>query len=92
MWRMMKARVVAEIEKRKLAPWPDGLVFYSSRHTGATRYNEATGNAIKTADFVGHADTRTTRRYVHHDENSGEIMDRHRLKLVKQKKTGTEGR
>lgn len=83
MFRLVKARVIAEIEERNLEPWPAGLVFYSSRHTGATRYNDAVGNDIKTADFVGHADTRTTRRYIHHDENSGEIMDRHRLKLVK---------
>lgn len=86
MFRLMKARVIEEIERRNLEPWPEGLVFYSSRHTGATRYNEATGNAIKTADFVGHADTRTTRRYVHHDENSGVIMDRARLKLVPKKR------
>jgi integrase len=83
MWTGMKARVLVEIEQRNLEPWPAGLVFYSSRHTGATRFDEATGNAVMTADFVGHADTRTTRRYIHHDVDSGAIMDQHRLKLVK---------
>ena len=78
MWRKMKARVIEEIQTNNLPPWPEGLVFHSCRHTGATRYSNAVGNPFKVADFVGHADTRTTRRYVHHDDDTAAAMERYK--------------
>lgn len=82
MWRMMKGRVIAEITECSLPPWPEGLVFHSCRHTAATRYSEVVGNPFKIADFVGHADTRTTRRYVHHEDDSAAAMERYKEKRL----------
>jgi integrase len=88
MWARMKAQVVAAIAQRYPAEqWPADLVLYSCRHTGATRYSDAVGNEFKVASLLGHSDTRITRGYVHHDVDSGKVMDEYReTKLLQMKR------
>jgi hypothetical protein len=50
-------------------------------------FSDAVGNEFKVAALLGHSDTRITRGYVHHDVDSGKVMDDYREnKLVQMKR------
>lgn len=88
MWRGTVEKVHAAIRQRRLPPFPDGLVLYSCRHTGATNYLAGVGgNLKKVANVLGHSDTRISEKYLHPSTaDAAEIMNRHnrtRLRLVK---------
>lgn len=45
-----------------------GVTFHTLRHTFGTRGVEATGNIVAVSKILGHADLKTTMRYVHVDK------------------------
>ena len=52
--------------KRDVGKRDPNFVFHVCRHTAASRLaNDVQLNEFNIADIMGHADTRTTRRYVH---------------------------
>ena len=52
--------------RRDIAKGDKHFVFHVCRHTAASRLSNNVGaNEFEIADILGHADTRTTRRYVH---------------------------
>jgi len=88
MWRLAVERVKAAITQRRLPPFPEGLVLYSCRHTGATNYLAGVGgNLKKVSQVLGHSDTRVTEKYLHPSTaDAAEVMNKHnraRLRLVK---------
>jgi integrase len=83
-WARTYARVEAAIGK-PLAP---GLVPCSARHTYATNYLKGGGDIGRLSLLMGHADIRTTMKYVHMLEASdaARIMDKHnerKLQIVR---------
>lgn len=77
-FRQMKASLLASIRKNDPDwQWSADLVLYSCRHTGATAYSGAVGkNQIEVARALGHADLRTTRRYVHGAGDQAAAMEK----------------
>ena len=88
MWAETVEKVREAIKQRRLPPFPEGLVLYSCRHTGATNYLDGVGGNIKkVSDALGHASTRITERYLHPSiADAAEVMNRHnrsKLQLIK---------
>ncbi len=55
----------AHLALRKKHGWPEEFVIYSFRHTAGSRLAESGASPFEVAKFLGHADIRTTQRYVH---------------------------
>lgn len=73
MWGKMKAGI---LKAHPEIQWPKDLVLYSCRHTGATAYSDAVGqNQFKVKQALGHADLKTTGRYIHPAQDQGAVMD-----------------
>lgn len=79
MWGATKRQVGKRLEEKRLPPIPDGLVLYSSRHTGLTNFNTAVGgDQAKVARIAGHSDIRVTQKYLHPSvTDAAEVMNRH---------------
>ena len=91
MLRQTKKRAAVVLAQRRLPPIPDGLVLYSSRHTGLTNFNAAVGgDQAKVARVAGHSDIRVTQKYLHPSiTDAAELMNKHnkkaRLQLVEKR-------
>jgi integrase len=92
MWGTTKVLVTKAIKERRLPSLPAGLVPYSARHTGLTNFNMESGDLARTARVAGHADIRTTQKYLHpatsdHAETVNRInKQKARLRLVDKSK------
>ena len=88
MWRNTVTKVKAAVAERRLPPFPEGVVLYSCRHTGATNYLSCVGGDVKKlSNILGHSDIRVTDKYLHPSTaDAAEVMNRHnraRLQLIK---------
>ncbi len=54
----------------------DGLRFHDLRHTAATRMLENGANIVAVSHILGHADLKTTMRYVHPDNSLREAVEK----------------